>query len=139
LPARLDESAEPTGAAVPFVLAAIAGVEAPVVTVTPGGAVTTAVAVGRLGGAVGLPTGTAVPFVPAALAGVDAPLVAAGFGVSVAFDPPHAARTAAAALAAIPFRKIRRDRRCSMIVAPYSSHYYIIVQRHRIHDARMKR
>jgi hypothetical protein len=37
-----------------------------------------------------------------ALAGVDAPLVGAGFGVSVAFDPPQAARTAAAAPAAIP-------------------------------------
>nr|MDQ6907825.1 hypothetical protein [Chloroflexota bacterium] len=86
----------------------------------PGAAVMAAVAVGTLGGAVGLPTGATVPFVLAALAGVDAPLVGlpAAFGVSVAFDPPHAASTAAAALAAIPLKKCRRDRRCTMILAP---------------------
>ncbi|HEY7907377.1 MAG TPA: hypothetical protein VIC60_00825 [Thermomicrobiales bacterium] len=92
------------GAAVPFVLAATAGVDAPTVTVPVGTAVLAAVAVGALDDTVGLPTGTAVPLVLAALAGVDAPLVATGFGVSVAFDPPHAARTAAAALAAIPHK-----------------------------------
>jgi len=70
-----------------------------------------AVAVGALDGAVTVPTGTAVPLVLAAFAGVEAGLVAAGFGVSVAFDPPHAASTAAAALAARPLRNIRRVRR----------------------------
>jgi hypothetical protein len=87
---------------VPFVLTATTGVEALAVTVPVGATVFAAVAVGALGATVALPTGTAVPLVLAALAGVDAPLVGAGFGVSVAFDPPQAARTAAAAPAAIP-------------------------------------
>lgn len=88
----------------PFVLAATAGVEAPTVTVPVGAAVLAAVAVKEVGATVALLAGAAVPLVLAAPAGVDAPLVGAGFGVSVAFDPPQATRTAATALAAIPHK-----------------------------------
>jgi hypothetical protein len=75
-------------------------VDAPTVTVPVGATVFAAVAVGTL---------------------VLAALVATGFGVSVAFDPPQAARAAAAALAAIPLTNIRRERRWCMMGCSFFS------------------
>src|SRR5437764_221930 len=83
-----------------------------------GATVAAGVAVGAPAALVGVFTGAAVPLVLAAVAGVEAGAVTAGLGVSAAFDPPHAARRAAATLAAIPLRNVRRASRLSMVSAP---------------------